>query len=117
MDEWGNFHLELKRLLELAGVAENVVIWSGNVHFAEVSKDDESGVNEFTSSGMTHVNELYGRAPNMYRVGDPYIDLNIGLMEIDWEKQKVALSAMKQDGELAFQQVIDLPEAKGNRER
>jgi hypothetical protein len=40
---------------------------------------------EFTSSGMTHVNPTYAKAPNKYRVAGPYVEHNIGLVEIDWQ--------------------------------
>ena len=102
MDEWGNFPHERQRLIDLAKAAGNVVLLSGNVHFAEISRDEASGLTEFTSSGMTHVNELYGKAANRYRIGEPFVDLNFGMLEIDWEEKNVTLSACGVDGQLAF---------------
>ena len=46
MDEWGNFPRERERLLALCREAGNMVILSGNVHFAEISERD--GLVEFT---------------------------------------------------------------------
>lgn len=105
MDEWGNFPKERQRLIELAEASGNAVLLSGNVHFAEISRL-ESGLIEFTSSGMTHIEETYGNAPNRYRVGDPLIDLNFGLVEIDWAARALALRALDATGEERFSQLI-----------
>ena len=108
MDEWGNFPRERLRLLILAKAAGNAILLSGNVHFAEISRDEESGLTEFTSSGMTHINETYGRALNEYRVGEAFVDLNFGLVEIDWTARKVSLSAVGEDGTKAFRETIEM---------
>ena len=106
MDEWGNFPRERQRLLDLVASAGNAIILSGNVHFAEISRDPGTGLNEFTSSGMTHINESYGQADNRYRVGNPMIDLNFGLVEIDWDSGTVVLIAAGQGGEVAIRHEI-----------
>jgi hypothetical protein len=56
---------------------------------------------------------LYGDAPNRYRVGKPYVALNFGLIEIDWEKSTVGLSACGVDGKVAFRQQLVLGNPKG----
>ncbi len=43
------------------------------------------GIVDFTSSGLTHVNEEYPKAPNRYRVAGPYIEESFGLVVIDWQ--------------------------------
>jgi alkaline phosphatase D len=89
MDEWGNYPHERQRLFDLieSTGAEGVVLLTGNVHFSELSKTDEGPypLYDFTSSGLTHVNDEYPQAPNDYRIADPYVDLNFGMVEIDWE--------------------------------
>ena len=109
MDEWGNFPRERRRLIELANEAGNVILLSGNVHFAEVSRDEASGLTEFTSSGMTHINESYAMADNRYRVGEAFVDLNFGLVEINWVARRIALVAVGADGRIAFREELDLP--------
>jgi alkaline phosphatase D len=107
MDEWGNFP-------DLIGStnANGVILLSGNVHFAELSKTNEGPypLYDFTSSGLTHVNEAYGRAPNAFRVAGPYIDLNFGLVDIDWQKQpspQITLKILDVDGTVVFKYHID----------
>jgi alkaline phosphatase D len=88
MDEWGNYPLERKRLFDLideTGV-DGVVLLSGNVHFSELSRTHEGPypLYDFTSSGLTHVNDKYPQAANDYRIGEPVVELNFGLIDIDW---------------------------------
>ncbi len=115
MDEWGNYPLERSRLFDLIEKtgAEGVILLSGNVHFAEISSTDEGPyqIFDFTSSGLTHTNEKYARAPNRYRVAGPSVDLNFGLLEIDWEAEEGAvihMSAIGLDGKASFEYSIPL---------
>ena len=110
MDEWGNYPLERKRLLDLLGQSTTgeTIILSGNVHFTEISKIriGDGKLIDFTSSGLTHSNPGYAAADNPYRVAGPYDDLNFGLLEIDWDAQPtpaIRLKAMDKDGVPVFQ--------------
>ena len=75
MDEWGCFPHERQRLFDLieTTIANEVILLSGNVHFAEVSEVELKGKKllEFTSSGLTHVNEKYANAKNEFRTDGP----------------------------------------------
>ena len=103
MDEWGNFPLERKRLLDLIGRtgAKGIILLSGNVHFAELSKSDAGTypLLELTSSGMTHVNKAYAKAPNKHRIAGPLTERNFGLVEINWEMTPSPLITLKVIGE------------------
>ena len=104
MDEWGNFPRERQRLLDLLGNTNGVVLLSGNVHFAEISRLKEGAaypLTELTSSGMTHINEVYAKAPNAHRVGAPCVGLNFGMVEVDWTAGTVTLNARRVDGSSA----------------
>lgn len=89
MDEWGNYPHERQRLFDLIEKtgAEGVVLLTGNVHFSELSRTNEGPypLYDFTASGLTHVNEKYSQVANEYRVAGPFVDLNFGLVKIDWE--------------------------------
>jgi len=105
MDEWGGYPLERRRLFDLIAETEakGVILLSGNAHFAEISTTDEGPypLVDFTSSGLTHVNETYPEAPNRYRVAGPFVEFNFGLVEIDWEAPGgplVVLTARGVDG-------------------
>ena len=111
MDEWGNFPRERQRLINLIGKANGVILLSGNVHFAEISRLNEGvtyPLTEFTSSGMTHINESYAKAPNRYRVGEPFVGLNFGMVEIDWTGNVVQIGACDVDGRVVLHEVLHL---------
>ena len=88
MDEWGNYPLERKRLFDLIDEtgANGVLLLSGNVHFSELSRTDEGPypLYDFTSSGLTHVNDDYPQAANDYRIEEPVVEQSFGLVDIDW---------------------------------
>jgi alkaline phosphatase D len=122
MDEWGNFPRERKKLFDLIGStgAKGVILLTGNVHFAELSKSKTAGYPffELTSSGMTHVNEVYARATNEYRIAGPFIDHNVGLVEIDWEKAPSPLITLKvigEEGRTGFSHSVRLDELQINQ--
>jgi alkaline phosphatase D len=124
MDEWGNFPHERQRLFDLIRKtnAKGVVLLSGNVHFAEISQY-KKGVYPFvelTSSGMTHINEIYGKAANAYRIAGPYIDLNFGIVEIDWDAKPapvITLKAIGADGSTGFMHTVNLDELQAGANR
>ena len=113
MDEWGNFPRERRRLLDLAGETNGVVLLSGNVHFAEISRLAGGVAYPLTSSGMTHINEAYGKAPNRHRIGEPLLDLNFGMVEIDWKTGRVILSTHRVDGSVASREVLQFAALRG----
>ncbi len=119
MDEWGNFPLERQRLFDLISKtkASGLILLSGNVHFAELSKNSETAypLYELTSSGMTHVNELYGKAANSYRVAGPFIEHNFGLVEIDWNAQPsptITLKVLSEKNTTGFSHTLSLDKLK-----
>ena len=119
MDEWGNFPRERQRLFDLIGEtgAKGVVLLSGNVHFTEVSQLENGSLVEFTSSGMTHVNETYAKAANKYRIAGPSTDLNFGMVEIGWQDQfspRITLKAINSDGTTVFSHQVSLEERRSD---
>ena len=118
MDEWGIYPHERQRLFDVVEStgAEGVVLLTGNVHFSELSKTDEGSypLYGFTSSGLTHVNEEYPQAPNDYRVAGPYVDLNFGLVEIDWEapSPRITLQIIDVEGNVQLEHELHLKELR-----
>ncbi len=114
MDEWGCFPHERQRLFDLvqATKAKGVIFLSGNVHFAEISKVATASypILDFTSSGLTHINETYAKAANNFRVAGPFVKLNFGLVEIDWAAKppQVTLQAIGASGVAGFTYRVSL---------
>ena len=120
MDEWGCIPHERQRLFDLIKTTEanGVILLSGNVHFAEISKVESKAypLLDFTSSGLTHINEAYAKADNDYRVAGPLADLNFGLVEIDWSAKPstlITLNAVAFDGSTAFSHRISINQLQG----
>lgn len=122
MDEWGCFPHERQRLFDLirSTEANGVILLSGNVHFAEISRIEAKPypLVDFTSSGLTHINESYAKAANEYRVAGPFAKLNFGLVRIDWSSTpvNVTLEAVGQDGKIGFSHSVSLDDLRSKAE-
>jgi alkaline phosphatase D len=116
MDEWGCFPHERQRLFDLirSTEANGVILLTGNVHFAEIStvKTATYPLLDFTSSGLTHINDAYAKTANEYRLAGPFSDLNFGFVEIDWASTpvRITMKAVGQDGSVEFSHQISLDE-------
>lgn len=122
MDEWGNFPLERQKLFDLieSTDAKGVVLLSGNVHFAELSRYDagEYPLLELTSSGMTHTNEAYAKAANKYRVAGPTTAFNFGIIDLHWQGQSspiISLKTIDAGGATLFHHQLKLEELQGRK--
>jgi alkaline phosphatase D len=68
--------------------ANGVIFISGDVHWAEISKQEvENGypLYDITSSGITQ--EWNSTEPNDNRIGEPFRSNNAGMIEVDWEQE------------------------------
>jgi alkaline phosphatase D len=89
-EKWANFPSARNKLLELLGryPDKRVVLLSGDRHIAEISEMKLDYLNyplyDFTSSGLTHTWNSENIEANRYRVSDFIIQLNFGLIIIDW---------------------------------
>lgn len=108
-DEWGNYPLERQRLFSLIEKthAEGVILLSGNMHFAEISKLKQFTypLIDFTSSGLTHTNKNYAQMSNSQRIAGPYTEVNFGLVEFNWNAEPgpaINLQAIGLDGKTVF---------------
>lgn len=114
MENWGNVPHERKRLFDLLKKhkADHTFAISGDVHFTELSKMDAGGYPfyDFTSSGMSHTSKSWAQAHNSFRVGDAHWEKNAGLIEIDWDANAVALSAINAEGEKILNHSLKLLE-------
>jgi alkaline phosphatase D len=87
-ETWANYPKDRQRFFELLEQyqREPIVILSGDVHWSEFSRIDETAnewpLLEITSSGLTE--EWKAISPNRHRVGEAFAVANFGLLEIDW---------------------------------
>lgn len=90
---WKRFKQSKKRLSKLiaSSKASGVLFISGDVHHSEFLKDEIDGreypVYEFTSSGMTHYNNLYHFFNKRRTIGKIYFGKAYGIIDFDWGPQ------------------------------
>ena len=97
-EKWANFPVARERLFDLIikSKAKGVLLISGDRHIAEFSKINLEGipyaVYDFTSSGLTHTYADGGTEINKHRVGNVITQLNYGLIKINWEDTRAAVT-------------------------
>lgn len=94
-ETWANFPHEQQRMLDLINSthANGVFFISGDVHYSELSKLDNPGaypIYDLTSSGLTE--EWRFATPNKYRVGNPVMENNFGIININWNLPEIEIS-------------------------
>lgn len=112
-EAWINFQADHQRLLDLIDFAqvENLVIISGDTHYAELSllKDRVPyPLYELTASGLTEVWPVFG--PNRHRIAQAPLEPNYGRITIDWAGRDpaVLLEVETLSGQIAISQRISL---------
>jgi alkaline phosphatase D len=110
-EAWVNFQADRQRLLDLIDFArvDNLVIISGDTHYAELSRLDERmpyPLYELTSSGLTEVWPVFG--PNRHRIAQAPLMPNFGRITIDWDgaEPQVLMEVQMLDGEVAISQAV-----------
>ncbi len=100
-ETWANFPKDRQRFFELIEryQQEPIVILSGDVHWSEFSRIDETAngwpLLEITSSGLTE--EWKAISPNRHRVGEAFAVANFGLLEIDWSGAMPSIEVIIRD--------------------
>ena len=104
-ENWDKFPFAQNRMLNLIAKtkAKGVVFISGDVHFTEASKRKYDLVDypiyDFTSSGLTHGNNIIGLNQNPYRLeGSRYGRHNFGFIDIDWDADKLTFTGFDTRG-------------------
>lgn len=114
-EKWSNFPSARARLFALLDELEprNLLVISGDRHFAELSKLERGGkqpIYELTASSLARPWQNAPDEPNRYRVGSMVWTVNFGLIEIDWaaSPNTVRLSAQGPEGPLTIDQSVTL---------
>jgi alkaline phosphatase D len=111
-EKWANFPFEKARFLSLLdeSAVKNVVIVSGDMHFAELSMEKTARgleIYDLTSSGLTYSEPATDiENPNRLALADQ--DCNFGLVTIDWGARKIVLEARGLLGQHLFSHSLPL---------
>ncbi len=119
-EAWINYQADHQRLLDLIDFAqvENLVIISGDTHYAELSRL-EAGMPyplyDLTSSGLTEVWPVFG--PNRHRIAQAPLAPNYGRLSIDWDGPDpgVLMEVEMLDGTIAISQRVPFSALKQGR--
>jgi hypothetical protein len=57
---------------------------------------------------MSSPRKNWANAINSLRVGEASWEMNAGLIEIDWQEKRIALSAINPEGEKLFSETVKL---------
>ncbi len=113
-ESWANFPKARDRFFGLIrGLnLHNVVIISGDTHWAEISEYSEgipSTLTEITSSGLTE--EWQEISPNRHRTSKAVAKANFGHLDIDWQSNPVQVKAFIRDknGEVLIEKALSIP--------
>ena len=95
-EAWANFPHEQERLIQLIQKtqANHLVILSGDVHYAEISKFEHKDcypIYDITSSGLSKTWKF--ATPNKNRIEGPIMDNHFGLLTIDFAAEAPAILA------------------------
>lgn len=95
-ENWAVLPLEKQKMYDLikSTRAEGVFFLSGDVHFAELTKTQPSGlypIYDVTASGITHHEDKVSSLNDNIRVGNGYQYVNFGFLDIDWNASPVSI--------------------------
>jgi alkaline phosphatase D len=115
-EAWANLPREKQRLLDLVRTtrANGVVFISGDRHWAELSRLDRPEADplyELTSSALTETHKRGTPTPNRYRLGPTYHGNNVGLVTIDWSRERPEMLLQLFDvlGEVRIEKRVTAP--------
>jgi alkaline phosphatase D len=97
-EKWNDFPDSRRRLLKLLAETKpsGTVLLSGDRHFSELMRAENPfggpALYEITSSGLTHFWKNFPNEKNRLRLGEPYVDLSFGTLEIDWDSREIGLA-------------------------
>ena len=116
-ETWAHFPHEQQRMLDLITTtnAKGVFFISGDLHYSELSKLTTSNcypIYDLTSSGLSE--EWKFAVPNISRIGEPVMENNFGLININWHLEDIEISMEIWDvnGQIRIQQLVKLSELK-----
>jgi len=97
-EKWANFPAARKRFFNLLVKTKpaGTLLLSGDRHIAELSRMEMYGLDqplyELTSSGLTHTWSNGDGEPNRFREGNLIAKKNFGVLRIDWNGSKPAVT-------------------------
>ncbi|QTY26611.1 alkaline phosphatase D family protein [Flavobacterium sp. CS20] len=102
-ETWGNFPHEVEKLKTLLNTyqPQNLVMLSGDRHISEFSSQNldayDYPIFDFTSSSLTHSFSSFTSEPNADRVGKVVVENSYGILNYNFEQNKVIMQMHNQN--------------------
>ena len=108
-ESWNNYPSEKNRMFQLIQEtkANGVLFISGDVHYAELSKEVVPGmypIFDLTASGISQ--SWHFATPNANRIQGPVMENHFGLLKIDWKQKTLGLSIIDGTNTVRINHVI-----------
>lgn len=99
-ESWANFPRQQEKMLQLIQKtkANGVIFISGDVHYAELSKLNNSltyPIYDLTASGLTQ--SWHFAAPNKNRIEGPVMENHFGMLDFNFRKKTIQLQIIDRD--------------------
>lgn len=110
-ESWNNYPSEKNRMFQLIKEtkANGVLFISGDVHYAELSKEVVPGmypIFDLTASGISQT--WHFATPNTNRINGPVMENHFGLLQIDCRRKTIGLSIIDGNNTVRINQLIPL---------
>jgi alkaline phosphatase D len=115
-ENWAKFPKAMQRMIDLIASTglKGAFMISGDVHYGALSKRSYEPMSyelyDFTSSGLTHGNQITGFKNPFRVVGSRFGFRNFGTIELDWEKRDVIMRIHDRLGTRVFRQIVSFAE-------
>jgi len=96
-EHWGQFPMERAKVINLLHRRKNVIVVSGDRHWATMYKDD-FGLVEMTTSSLNRPAKPHYPEKDELQIRKPFVGVNFGEVEVDWDKRIATLRILNGEG-------------------
>ena len=100
-EHWGQFPMERAKMMDLLHRRDNLIVVSGDRHWASMYRDD-FGMLEMTTTSLNRPARPTYPERDTLQIRKPIIATNFGEIEVDWEQRIAHTRVITADGEIAL---------------
>lgn len=100
-EHWGQFPMERAKMMDLLHRRDNLIVVSGDRHWASMYRDD-FGMLEMTTTSLNRPARPTHPERDTLQIRKPITATNFGEIEVDWEQRIAHTRVITADGEIAL---------------
>ena len=104
-EHWGQFPMERTKMMNLLHRRKNLIVVSGDRHWASMYKDD-FGMLEMTTTSLNRPARPSYPERDVLQIRKPIIATNFGEIEVDWEARTAHVRVITVDGDIALKEAF-----------